>query len=192
MKVILNADIKHLGEEGDVKLVAAGYARNYLFPRNLALPYNDTTVAYFESKKEEIEARKAQKRADSASLKEKLDALTLVIKMPAGANGKLYGAVTNLGVAEALAKEGYEIERKRIEVPGSTVKMVGKFVAHIRLYENAVADVTVSVEAQEEQKKTAEKADKKEAKVEKKAEASSEAEATAAPEAPATEEAKAE
>ena len=193
MKVILNADIKHLGEEGDVKLVAAGYARNYLFPRNLALPYNDTTVAYFESKKEEIEARKAQKRADSASLKEKLDALTLVIKMPAGANGKLYGAVTNLSVAEALAKEGYDIERKRIEIPGSTVKMVGKFVAHVRLYETAVADVTVSVEAQEEQKKTAEKTDKKEAKAEKKAEAAPEATAPAEnAEAPAAEEAKAE
>ena len=198
MKVILNADIKHLGEEGDVKLVAAGYARNYLFPRNLALPYNDTTVAYFESKKEEIEARKAQKRADSASLKEKLDALTIVIKMPAGANGKLYGAVTNLTVAEALAKEGYDIERKRIEVPGSTVKMVGKFVAHVRLYEAAVADVTVSVEAQEEQKKEAPKADKKESRAEKKVEASAEAAAPAAePEAtteaaPAAEEAKAE
>ena len=192
MKVILNADIKHLGEEGDVKLVAAGYARNYLFPRNLALPYNDTTVAYFESKKEEIEARKAQKRADSASLKEKLDALTLVIKMPAGANGKLYGAVTNLSIADALAKEGYEIERKRIEVPGSTVKMVGKFVAHVRLYESAVADVTVSVEAQEEQKKEVPKADTKEAKAEKKAEAPvAEPEATTDA-APAAEEAKAE
>jgi large subunit ribosomal protein L9 len=192
MKVILNADIKHLGEEGDVKLVAAGYARNFLFPRNLALPYNDTTVAYFESKKEEIEARKAQKRADSASLKEKLDALTLVIKMPAGANGKLYGAVTNLTIADALAKEGYEIERKRIEVPGSTVKMVGKFVAHVRLYEAAVADVTVSVEAQEEQKKEAPKADKKEAKAEKKAEAPvAEPEATTEA-APAAEEPKAE
>ncbi len=192
MKVILNADIKHLGEEGDVKLVAAGYARNFLFPRNLALPYNDTTVAYFESKKEEIEARKAQKRADSASLKEKLDALTLVIKMPAGANGKLYGAVTNLTIADALAKEGYEIERKRIEVPGSTVKMVGKFVAHVRLYEAAVADVTVSVEAQEEQKKEAPKADKKEAKAEKKAEAPvAEPEATTEA-APAAEEQKAE
>ena len=192
MKVILNADIKHLGEEGDVKLVAAGYARNFLFPRNLALPYNDTTVAYFESKKEEIEARKAQKRADSASLKEKLDALTLVIKMPAGANGKLYGAVTNLSIADALAKEGYEIERKRIEVPGSTVKMVGKFVAHVRLYEAAVADVTVSVEAQEEQKKEAPKADKKESKAEKKAEAPvAEPEATTEA-APAAEEPKAE
>jgi len=114
--------------------------------------------------------------------------------MPAGSNGKLYGAVTNLSVAEALAKEGYDIERKRIEVPGSTVKMVGKFVAHVRLYESAVADVSVSVEAQEEQKKAAEKTEKKEAKVEKKVEAPAEnAEATeAAPEAPAAEEAKAE
>ena len=56
MKVILNQDVKHLGEEGDVKNVANGYARNYLFPRNFALPYNDVTVAYFESRKAEIEA----------------------------------------------------------------------------------------------------------------------------------------
>ncbi len=187
MKVILNADIKHLGEEGDVKLVAAGYARNYLFPRNLALPYNDTTVAYFESKKEEIEAKKAQKRADSASLKEKLDALTIVLKMPAGTNGKLYGAVTNLSIAEALTKEGYDIERKRIEVPGSTIKMVGKYVVRVRLYESSTADVTVSVEAQEEQKKAVEKTEKKEAKAEKKAEVPAEN-----AEAPAAEEAKAE
>ena len=54
MKIILNQDVKHLGEEGDIKDVAAGYARNYLFPRNLALPCNDVTVAYFEGKKEEI------------------------------------------------------------------------------------------------------------------------------------------
>lgn len=192
MKVILNADIKHLGEEGDVKLVAAGYARNYLFPRNLALPYNDTTIAYFESKKEEIEAKKAQKRADSASLKEKLDALTIVIKMPAGANGKLYGAVTNLSISEALTKEGYDIERKRIEVPGSTIKMVGKYVVRVRLYESSTADITVSVEAQEEQKKDAEKTEKKEAKAEKKVEAAPSAETEAAAEAPASEEAKAE
>ena len=75
MKIILNQDVKHLGEEGDIKDVAAGYARNYLFPRNLALPCNDVTVAYFEGKKEEIEARKEQKRKDALSLKEKLEAV---------------------------------------------------------------------------------------------------------------------
>ena len=68
MKVILNADVKHLGEEGDVKVVANGYARNYLFPRNLALPYNDLTVAYFESRKEEIEAKKEEKMSRTLEL----------------------------------------------------------------------------------------------------------------------------
>ena len=93
MKVILNADVKHLGEEGDVKVVANGYARNYLFPRNLALPYNDLTVAYFESRKEEIEAKKEAKRKDAASLKEKLSSANIVIPMPAGSvsSGSLPG-----------------------------------------------------------------------------------------------------
>ena len=77
MKIILNQDVKHLGEMGDVKNVANGYYRNYLFPHGLAVPYNDVTVAYFESRKEEIEARKEQKRKDSASLKEKLEALNV-------------------------------------------------------------------------------------------------------------------
>ena len=71
---ILNDDVKHLGEMGDVKNVANGYARNYLFPRMLAVPYNDETVAFFEGKKAEIEERKAKKRADSQTLKEKLEA----------------------------------------------------------------------------------------------------------------------
>ena len=75
MKVILNVDIKHLGEEGDVKNVAMGYARNYLLPRNLAVVYNPTTAAIFEAKRAEIEARKEIKRKDSASLKEKLDSI---------------------------------------------------------------------------------------------------------------------
>ncbi len=170
MKVILNSDVKHLGEEGDVKIVANGYARNYLFPRNLALPYNDLTVAYFESKKEEIEARKVQKRKDSASLKEKLDNLNLVIPMPAGANGKLYGAVTNITIAEALAKEGFEVERKRIDVPGATIKNLGKYTVTVRLYEASVATIAVEVKNQDEVAKAEEAAPAAEAPAEEKAE----------------------
>ena len=64
MKVILNQDVKYLGEEGDVKVVANGYARNYLYPRNLAVPYNEATVALLESRKVEIEAKKEAKRRD--------------------------------------------------------------------------------------------------------------------------------
>ena len=162
MKVILNEDVKHLGEEGDVKDVAKGYARNYLFPRNLAVPCNSFTLAHFESRKEEIEQRKAVKRQDAAGLKERLEALTLTIVMPAGPNGKLYGAVTNQTISDELQKLGFEIERKRIELPGLTFKSVGHYNATLKLYETAVAVLPVVVEAQPEAEKTAEvKADKR-------------------------------
>ncbi len=164
MKVILNDDVKHLGEMGDVKNVANGYARNYLFPHGFAVPYNDDSVAYFESKKAEIEARKAQKRADSKTLKEKLEALTVELAMPAGSNGKLYGAVTNLTLAEYFNKNGYEIERKRIEVPGVTIKTTGSYTFKVRLYEAAIAEVKLTVKAQE----TADSSAKKEKKAESK------------------------
>ena len=148
MKVILNVDVKSLGEEGDVKNVANGYARNFLLPRNLAVPYNEATVAIFEARKAEIEARKEQKRKDSASLKEKLEATAVELTMPAAANGKLYAAVTANVVAEALTKLGFEIERKRIEIPGSTIKSVGTFKATIKLYEAQTAEIHVAVKAQ--------------------------------------------
>lgn len=148
MKVILNKDVVPLGEEGDVKDVAAGYARNYLFPRGFALPYTEKTVKLFESRRAEIEARKAAKRQDATALKERIEALEMVILMPAGANGKLYGAVTNQTVADELAKMDFKIERKRIELPGNHFKSVGKYRVHVRLYENQGADLTVVVQGQ--------------------------------------------
>lgn len=151
MKVILNVDVKSLGEEGDVKNVANGYARNYLLPRNLAVPYNDATVMIFEARKAEIEARKEQKRKDSASLKEKLEALTIELSMPAAANGKLFGAVTSNVVAEALAKQGFEIERKRIEIAGSTIKQVGSYKFNVKLYEAQSAEVKLTVKSQSDE-----------------------------------------
>ena len=153
MKVILNVDVKSLGEEGDVKNVANGYARNFLLPRNLAVPYNEATVAIFEARKAEIEARKELKRKDSASLKEKLEAAELEITMPAGANGKLYGAVTTHVVADALKKNGFDIERKRIDLPGLAIKSVGTYKAIIKLYEAQTAEIHVVVKAQVEEKK---------------------------------------
>ena len=156
MKVILNEDVKHLGEEGDIKDVAKGYARNYLFPRNLAVPCNSFTLAHFESRKEEIEQRKAVKRQNAAGLKEQLEALTLTIVMPAGPNGKLYGAVTNQTISDELQKLGFEIERKRIELPGLTFKSVGHYNATLKLYEAAVAVLPIVVEAQLEAEKTPE------------------------------------
>jgi large subunit ribosomal protein L9 len=148
MKVILNKDLSPLGEEGDVKDVAKGYARNYLFPRGIALPYTDSTIALFESRREEIEARKQDKRKDAQGLKEKLEGLELVIVMPAGANGRLYGAVTGQTVVDELTKHGFQIERKRVEIPGNSFKSVGKYKVSVKLYESAAAEMTITVEGQ--------------------------------------------
>ena len=175
MKVILNEDVKHLGEEGDIKDVAKGYARNYLFPRNLAVPCNAVTLAHFESRKEEIEQKKAVKRQNAAGLKERLEALTVTIVMPAGPNGKLYGAVTNQTISDELQKLGFEIERKRIELPGVTFKSVGRYSATLRLYETAVATVPVIVEAQPEAEKKTEVKQEKRSRRRHEAEAQQEA-----------------
>jgi large subunit ribosomal protein L9 len=148
MKVILNKDLSPLGEEGDVKDVAKGYARNYLFPRGIALPYTESTIRLFESRREEIEARKEAKRQDALGLKEKLESLELTITMPAGANGKLYGAVTSQTLSDELAKQGFPVERKRIELAGTVFKSVGKYKAVVKLYESAAAEISVTVEGQ--------------------------------------------
>jgi len=149
MKVILNKDLAPLGEEGDVKDVARGYARNYLFPRGIALPYTPQTVKLFEARKEEIEAKKAQKRQDAMGLKEKLESLEISITMPAGANGKLYGSVTSHTVSDELAKLGFQIDRKRIDLASAGIKNVGKYKAVIRLYENSQAEIQIHIIGQE-------------------------------------------
>ncbi len=176
MKVILNKDVNHLGEEGDVKIVANGYARNYLFPRSLALPYTPEVVAIFEGRKAEIEARKAAKREAAKSDKEKLEALALSITVPASAGGKLYGAVSAQTVIDLLAKEGFEFERKRIEIPGNAIKQTGAYKVSVKLYENAVAEVHIEVKGQvDESKKEPERKPRAEKKVEEKPAESAEA-----------------
>jgi large subunit ribosomal protein L9 len=147
MKVILNKDLSPLGEEGDVKDVARGYARNYLFPRMIAVPYNEGTIRLFEARKGDIEARKVEKREAAKGLKERLEALELSLSMPAGANGRLFGSVTSQTVAEELNRQGFQVERKRIELPGATFKSVGKYKVTVHLYESAAAEISVSVQA---------------------------------------------
>jgi len=147
MKVILNQDIPNLGEIGDIKEVAAGYARNYLLPKKLVMVYNEKSAAMLQKRQAEILAIKEQKRLASRSLKEKLEADTLVISMPAGSNGKLYGAVTNHTIADELLKKGIEVDRKKIEVPGRSIKSVGNYKIAIKLYEKDEAVLRLSIEA---------------------------------------------
>jgi large subunit ribosomal protein L9 len=145
MRVILNQDVANLGELGDIKEVAPGYARNYLFPRGLAFIYNQKTKDQFEKRAAEIEAMKAQKRQNSMSLKDKLEAEEIVISLPAGKNGKLYGAVTNATVYDELLKKGIDIDRKKIEVPGRSIKSVGNYKVIVKLYEKDEASVKIAV-----------------------------------------------
>jgi large subunit ribosomal protein L9 len=148
MRVILNQDVPNLGELGDVKDVAAGYARNYLFPRSLAFAHNAKSLGLFEKRKAEIEALKASKRSASAGLKEKIEAEEMVLVLPAGANGKLYGAVTGHNVADELLKKGIEVDRKRIEVPGRSIKSVGTYKVAVRLYEKDEASLRLVIQGQ--------------------------------------------
>ncbi|HWP68844.1 MAG TPA: 50S ribosomal protein L9, partial [Rectinemataceae bacterium] len=149
MKIILNQDVPNLGEIGDVKDVAAGYARNFLLPRDLAVVYNTKTTLLFEKKKTEIEAFKEQKRLSSSSLKEKLEAEEIALTMPAGANGKLYGAVNNATIADELLKKGIQVDRKKIEVPARAIKSTGNYKVLVHLYEKEEATIKVAIIGQE-------------------------------------------
>jgi large subunit ribosomal protein L9 len=148
MRVILNQDVPNLGELGDIKEVAPGYARNFLFPRSLAFAHTAKTVALFEKRRAEIEGLKQRKRDASSGLKEKIEAEEISVTVPAGANGKLYGAVTAHTVADELAKKGIEIERKKIEVQGHSIKSVGTYKVLIRLYEKDEATLKLVVVGQ--------------------------------------------
>ncbi len=175
MKIILNQDVYNLGEEGDVCVVANGYARNFLIPQKLASIFNKQNSAIFESRKVAIEKRKEEKRLASAGLKEKIESITLELKVSSGDTGKLFGSVTNAKIAEELKKSGVIVERKKIELPGHTIKMVGEFVAKVKLYGNETADLKIVVISDKKVEKPVEaskpaKTDESDTKVEEKEE----------------------
>ena len=181
MKIILNNDVVHLGEEGDVVTVKDGYARNYLLPTGAAVIYNKANAAMFQQKAEQIAKRKAEKRAASASLKEKLDNVTISLVVTAGESGKLFGSVTSQMVQEALLKEGFEIEKKKLDVPTHAIKMTGTYHIVAHLYENDKATITLNVPSEAEVKAAAKKAaEEAKAKAEAEAKAKAEEEAKAA------------
>ena len=181
MKIILNNDVVHLGEEGDVVTVKDGYARNYLLPTGAAVIYNKANAAMFQQKAEQIAKRKAEKRAASASLKEKLDNVTISLVVTAGESGKLFGSVTSQMVQEALLKEGFEIEKKKLDVPTHAIKMTGTYHIVAHLYENDKATITLIVLSEAEVKAAAKKAaEEAKAKAEAEAKAKAEEEAKAA------------
>jgi large subunit ribosomal protein L9 len=152
MKVILNQDVSGLGEEGDVRDVAAGYARNFLIPKNFALPYTKQNLTQLESRRAAIEQRKDEKRREAMSITERLEGVELVFSMPAGESGKLFGSVNNAMIVQELERRGYSIEKKRVEVPEHNIRMVGSHKVNVKLYGNEEAQISVVVEAEEEKK----------------------------------------
>jgi large subunit ribosomal protein L9 len=147
MKVILNKDVLGLGEEGDIKEVATGYARNFLLPNALALPHTKANLVALERRRGAIDRRREEKRTEALGLKERLEAEELKFAMPAGENGKLFGSVNNATLAAELEKRGYQIEKKRIEVPEHAIRATGTFKARVRLYDKEEAVLKVVVEA---------------------------------------------
>ncbi len=155
MKIILNQDVANLGEEGDVREVKRGYGRNYLIPQGLAVPYSKQTVAMFESKKAAIEKRKEEKKNQAKGLKDRLEQVEISLAVPAGDNGKLFGSVTNAIVADELLKQGFSIERKKIELPEHAIKMSGTYTVKIKLYGNETAAVKLSINTKKKEQPAA-------------------------------------
>ena len=147
MKIILNQDVVGLGEEGDIREVADGYARNYLLPRKLAVPHSRQNLAQLSSRKSAIEGRKEEKRKEAMGLKERLEAEEFLFTMPAGESGKLFGSVSGALLAQELEKRGFPIEKKRIEVPEHHIRQTGTFTVKVKLYGNEEAALKVVVEA---------------------------------------------
>ncbi len=146
MKVILNQDVVGLGEEGDIKEVANGYARNFLLPKKLAVLHTRQNLAMLEHKRVAIETRKDGKRKEAQGLRERLEAEEIKFAVPAGENGKLFGSVNNTLVAVELEKKGFQIEKKRIEIPEHTIRSVGTYKIKVKLYDKEEAVIKLTVE----------------------------------------------
>ena len=145
MKVILTADVKGQGKKGELVNVSDGYARNFLFPKNLAIEANSAAMSELKNR-ESAAAHHKQEEIDAAkALAKKLDAQSVVIKAKAGSQGKLFGAVTSKEVtAEINKKFSVSLDKKKTSM--SDIKNFGEYSAEIRLYTGISAKITVKVE----------------------------------------------
>lgn len=150
MKIVLKKDVPNLGEEGDIKEVADGYGRNFLIPRGFAVLCNKAALNELEKRRRHIEKRREEKRKESMSYCEKIEAEPLEITVACGEKGKIFGAVTAAMIAEELAKKGIIVERKKIELPSHSIKVLGNYSIKIKLYENQTATLQLNVAAQQE------------------------------------------
>jgi large subunit ribosomal protein L9 len=145
MQVILLEKVVNLGGLGDVVKVKDGYARNYLLPQGKAKRATPENLAEFEKKRGELERAQNEALAQAQEKGAKLDGLMLQVTQKAGVDGRLFGSVTNYDIAEALQKQGFEVERSMIRLPQGPLKQVGDHQIAIALHGDVVIHVTVSV-----------------------------------------------
>ena len=143
MKVILSEDVKNLGIMGEVVNVSDGYARNFLFPKKFAVEANTKNLKEFEHNKKIITEKAAKIKESFKSIADKLSAVTLTIKAKTGEDDKLFGSVTNMNIAEALALEGYDIDKKKIVM--EPIKKIGEYSVTIKLHTDLSAEVKINV-----------------------------------------------
>jgi large subunit ribosomal protein L9 len=144
VQVILNEDMPNLGRPGDVVKVRAGYARNYLLPRGLAIEANSRNLRAFEHQKATAMVKREALKNQAMGLKERLEALQLNVSARAGEEGKLFGSVTNIDLERALREHGFEVDRRRILL-SEPIKQLGDYTVVVRLQPEVEANLKLNV-----------------------------------------------
>lgn len=147
MKVILSQDIPKVGRKNDVKEVSDGYARNFLFPRNLARPATDEALKVLDTRKAREEKEKSEEYQKYGAMAEKMKGLVLKFKVKIGEKGRAFGSVTPLKITEALKKQGVKIEKDWVLLKES-IKTTGEHRVKIKLSQGLTGEVKVVVEAE--------------------------------------------
>ena len=144
MKVILLADVKGKGKKGELCQVSDGYARNFLFPKNLAIEADAAAMSEFKNREAAKEHHKKEEIANAKATAEKLEGRSVTLKAKAGSAGRLFGSITSKEVAAEIKNSlGIEIDRKKMTL--ADIKNFGEYTAEIRLYPGIVAKLTVKV-----------------------------------------------
>ncbi|MSP18049.1 MAG: 50S ribosomal protein L9 [Bdellovibrionales bacterium] len=144
MKIILREDLSNLGTAGTIVNVAAGYARNYLLPRNLAIPATGTNLKEFEHEKRLLDSKRAKRLKEAETLKAKLEKISCSIAKKVGENDKLFGSVTTQDIEKAFNSEGFVIDKKDILLIDA-IKALGVYTVPIRVFDEVVANTKVWV-----------------------------------------------
>lgn len=145
MKVILKENIKSIGKKDEIINVSDGYARNYLFAKNLAVEATNSNLSKLKSKKESEQYKKDVEKEEAEKQADKMSKIRLKFKVKAGENGKVFGGVSSKEIAEKLEKEyNIKVDKKKIELKDA-IKLLGTTNVQIKLYEGVVGTVKVDV-----------------------------------------------